>query len=199
MTNAKLGTTAALALLMTACGGGSASSGEGTTPAAMTPSAEASGTQLFDAIGVALERYPSALPYEVEIDDETAHLGFLEVELWVGDEAKEVFIDPGTMAIVDEGMDVASADEDAARTEIHARLVSGEFTLRGAFEAGLLNSYDASHVIEVEMTILDGHPVIGVTQNTGGAVSYHDATGAHLGTADEARARWASEAQLAGQ
>lgn len=197
--NAKLGTTAALAILMTACGGGSASSGASTTPAAMTPSTTASGTQLYDAVGVALERYPGALPYEVEIDDETAHLGFLEVELWVGDEAKEVFIDPGTMAIVNEGVDVADADESAARTETHGRLVSGEATLRGAFDAGLLNSYDASHVTEIEMTMLEGHLVFAVTQNTGGGLTYHDATGAYLGTADEARTRWQSETQLAGQ
>lgn len=182
-------------LTLTACGGSTTQGERTSTPAAMTPSAEASGTQLYDAIGVALERYPSALPYEVEIDDETAHLGFLEVELWVGDVATELFIDPGTMAIVDEGVDTADAGEEAAHAETHARLVAGEASLRAALDAGLLNSYDASHVIEIEMTVLEGHLVIAVTQNTGGGLTYHEAGGAHLGTADEARTRWQSEAQ----
>lgn len=197
--NAKLGTTAALAILMTACGGGAASNGAGTTPTAatMTPSTAASGTQLYDALGIAMERYPSGLPFELEIDDETAHLGFLEVELWVGDEAKEVFIDPGTMAIVDEGVETPEAGEEAAYAETHSRLVAGEGSLRAAMEAGLLNNYDASAVTELEMTILDGHLVVKVTQ--GGAVTYNEAAGPYLGTADEARMRWQSEAQLAGQ
>lgn len=192
--NAKREATAALACLLMACGGGAASSNESTTPT-LRPSTEASGTQLFEALNIALERYPNGLPFEVEIDDETAHLGFLEVEMWVGDEAKEVFIDPGTMAIVAEGTETPDAGEEAAYAETHARLLAGEASLRAAFEAGLLSSYEASHVIEVEMTVLDGHLVIAITQNTGGGLVYHDAQGARLGTADEARMRWQAEAQ----
>lgn len=196
MTNQKLAMVAAIALAMSGCGGGSASTG-GTTAAVMTPSTAASGTQLSDALNIALARYPSGLAIEIEVDDETAHLGFLEVELWVGDEAKEVFIDPGTMAIVDEGVETPDAGDEAAYAETHARLVAGEASLRAALDAGLLNSYDASHVIEIEMTVLEGHLVIAVTQNTGGGLTYHEADGAHLGTADEARTRWQSEAQAA--
>jgi len=199
MTTTKIGSVMVLAAAMTACGGGAASGGASTTAAAMTPSTAASGTQLHDALHIAMERYPNALAFELEIDDETAHLGFLEVELWVGDEAKEVFIDPGTMAIVAEGVEAPDAGEEATYGEVRARLARGEASLHEALEAGLLNRYDASQVTEIEITLFEGHLVFAVTQNTGGGLTYHDASGAYLGTADEARARWQSEAQPASQ
>lgn len=178
-----------MAVLVCAGCGGSGSTGS-TTP---TPSAPASASQFLEAVDVALAGHAEALAFEVEIDD-GAHPGFLEVEYWEGTEAHEVFIDPGTMSVVAEAPDASEPSEQEDRETVRSHLRDGRGDLRAALAAGLLNSHDAAAVQEVELTILEGHYVIGVELLSEGArtMRYHAIDGSYLGTAEETLAHYAA-------
>ena len=184
----RIGTWMAAVLACAGCGG--ASSGGSTTP---TPSAVASASQFVEAIDVAHAGHAEALVFEVEIDDQS-HPGFIEVEYWEGTGAHEVFIDPGTMAVVAEGPDTSEPEEQEERATVHAHLRDGRGDLRAAFGAGLLSSHDAAAVQEVELTILEGHYVIAVELLRDGARTtlYHAIDGTYLGTAEETLAHYAA-------
>jgi hypothetical protein len=171
--------------LLAGCGGASGASSGGTTPA-RTPSAPASAAQFVAAIDAAAAGHPDARVFEVEIDDEH-YVGFLEVEYFDGDLAREVFFDPGTMTVVAEQLDRHAPEEEAVHQEVRGHLVDGRGNLRAALSSGMLSRYADGAVQEVELTILDGHYVIAVEQLEAGARStvYHGIDGTYLGTAEE--------------
>lgn len=183
----RIGTWLVAVLVCAGCGG--ASSSGSTTP---TPSAPASASQFLEAVDLARAGHPEALVFEVEIDD-GSHPGFLEVEYWEGTEAHEVFIDPGTMRVVAEAPDVSEPGEEQDRATVRSHLRDGRGDLRAALAAGLLNSHDVAAVQEIELTILDGHYVLGVELLAEGARSmrYHAIDGSYLGTAEETLAHYA--------
>jgi len=171
-------------------GCGAASSTGGTTAA---PTAPASASQFLQAVDIALAGHAEAMAFEVEIDD-GARPGFLEVEYWEGDLPHEVFIDPGSMSVVAEAPDESEPSEEQDRLTVRSHLRDGRGDLRAALDAGLLTSHDVATVQEVELTILDGHYVIGVEVLRDGARSilYHAIDGTYLGSEEETLAYYAA-------
>ncbi len=196
------------ALIGVGCGGGTASGGESTTTTtsgaetATAPSAPASATQFVQAIDAALVLHPSARVFEVEIDD-THHIGFLEVEYFEGETAREIFFDPGTMAViadVDEAIEPAEAEAVAA---VRAHLTAGQGDLRARIEDGSFTSHAIETVQEIELTMLDGHYVIacevlrdGPSGQPERSTMFHAIDGSYLGRQEEALAYLAQHPEL---
>ncbi len=180
--------TALLAIALAGCGGGAASASIGTT-AASQPSRPASASQFVAAIDAALAAHPDARVFEVEIDD-THRIGFLEVEYFAGEEAREIFFDPGTMEIDSEQAEVLAPGDAEIHAEVRAHLEAGEGDLRAFLETGALDDHAIETVQEIELTILEGHYVVAIELLTDGARStvYHSHDGSGLGGRDEALA-----------
>lgn len=158
----------ALALAWLGCGGGGAPEPE---TAAQAPQSFG----MADAIDAALARVPAGLPFEVEFDEDGGR-ELLEVELFVGEEMREIFFEPGTGAFVREGEEVPEADEAPRLPALRAQLEAGAITLRAAL-ATAAQHYDPASIREVELEIRDGRLVIEIeVREAGGDAEYvHDA------------------------
>jgi hypothetical protein len=194
-----------LLVAMAGCGGGSSggsaseggSSGSSGSESAAAPSAPASATQFVQAIDAALAVHPNARVFEVEIDD-THHVGFLEVEYFEDETAREIFFDPGTMAViadVDEAIEPGEAEAVAA---VRTHLAAGQGDLRARIEDGSFTSHAIETVQELELTILDGHYVIAceVLRDGERVTMFHAIDGSYLGQRDDALAYLAQHPEL---
>lgn len=187
------------------CGGGStgggASEGASTessgSESAATPSAPASAAQFVQAIDAALAVHPNARVFEVEIDD-THHIGFLEVEYFEGETAREIFFDPGTMAVVADVEEAIEPGEAEAVAAVRTHLVAGQGDLRARIEDGSFTSHAIETVQEIELTMLEGHYVIACEALRDGErlTMFHAIDGSYLGPRDAALAYLAEHPEL---
>jgi hypothetical protein len=197
-----IGLASVVALGSVGCGGGSASGGGGTTAEGRAPtvSAPASATQFVAAIDAALAAHPGARIIEVEIDD-SYDVGALEVEYFPaeGGGARELFLDPGSMQVMEDRAESPSPEEAEVHAVVRARLEAGQGDLRARLEEGAFARHSMEALQEVELTLLEGHYVIAceVLQDGARATHFHAIDGSYLGAdASEALAQLAQHPEL---
>lgn len=145
-----------MALALAACGGAR-------SDATTAPAREA--LDLRSVVGVARAQAPGAIPIEVE-HETLDGAATLEVEVLEGGVIRELYFDPATGALLQDGVEELAPDEAEALPALEAALSDGGVTLEDAVDFALATHAD-DDVREVELELHDGRLVleVGVRRN----------------------------------
>lgn len=145
-----------MALALAACGGAR-------SDATTAPAREA--LDLRSVVGVARAQAPDAIPIEAE-HETLDGAATLEVEVLEGGVIRELYFDPATGVLVQDGVEELAPDEAETLPALEAALSDGGVTLEDAVDFALATHADGD-VREVELELHDGRLVleVGVRRN----------------------------------